>query len=261
MGIVNCTPDSFYDGGRYHAIDAALAHALKLEEEGADLLDIGGESTRPGADPVDERTEMKRVIPLICALQDATQLPISIDTSKPNVARAALQAGASFINDVTGFCHPEMRHIAAESGAEICVMHMQGTPKTMQQETPYYPGGILPTLTHFFEERIEKLISSGVAEEQIILDPGIGFGKTVQHNVEILQKISELKRLGFPILFGGSRKSFITKTIRKPSRELLSATIAVNTIAIRAGVDLIRVHDVQEHRNVIDLLCGVGWIG
>jgi len=249
IGIVNCTPDSFYDGGRYDPVE----QALRLAEEGADILDIGGESSRPGAAPVAESVEKERVLPVIRAIHCQLSLPISIDTYHPAVAEAALEAGASFINDISGLRDPAMRRLAADSGAQVCVMHMHGEPKTMQ-ESPSYPNGVVQTVLDFFARRVDQLLECGVKEEQIVLDPGIGFGKTVDHNVEIVNNLSLFKRLGFPILFGASRKSFMTKILKKPANDLLSATMVVNTIALRAGADLIRVHDVREHRDLIDLL-------
>lgn len=255
MGIINSTPDSFYEGGRDSSVDSAIRHALQMVDEGADLIDIGGESARPGSLPISESEELERVLPVIAALQ--VQIPISIDTTKPAVARQALAAGATLINDINGFRNPEMVEVAAESGAELCLMHMLGTPKTMQL-TPHYPEGLIPTLLHFFEIQVEKLVKQGVHPKQIILDPGIGFGKTVDHCVEIILNIPILKSLGFPVLIGLSRKSFISKIVGKPASELLSATIALNTIALRAGADLIRVHDVREHRELIDLISYLG---
>lgn len=257
MGIINSTPDSFYEGGRDSSIDLAIRHALQMVDEGADLIDIGGESARPGSLPISESEELKRTLPIIAALRDHSPIPISIDTTKPAVARQALAAGATLINDINGFRDSEMVEVAVESDAELCLMHMLGTPKTMQI-APHYPDGLIPTLLQFFETQIEKLVSSGVDPKQIILDPGIGFGKTVDHCVEILLNIPTLKKLGFPLLIGLSRKSFISKIVGKPASELLSATIALNTIALRAGADLIRVHDVREHRELIDLISYLG---
>lgn len=255
MGIINSTPDSFYEEGRDSQIDSAIRHALQMVDEGADLIDVGGESSRPGALPISEEEELERVLPVITALRN--QIPISIDTTKPTVARQALAAGATLINDINGFRNPEMVKVAAESGAQLCLMHMLGTPRTMQL-SPHYPEGLIPTLLQFFETQIETVVNSGVHPKQIILDPGIGFGKTVDHCVEILLNIPTLKRLGFPLLIGLSRKSFISKIVGKPAPELLSATIALNTIALRAGADLIRVHDVREHRELIDLISYLG---
>lgn len=252
MAIINCTPDSFYDGGKHNKAAEAIAYAKQAVRQGADILDVGGESTRPGALPVSVEEELARVVPVIEELV-ACELPISIDTVKPRVAQKALEAGASIINDVSGFANPEMRALAAESQAQIVVMHMQRTPLTMQVN-PCYPDGVIEELLRFFEHRVEELVEEGVAEHNIVLDPGIGFGKSVQHNVTILFELHRLQRLGFPLLIGLSRKSFMTKLLSKPPEDLLSATIAVNTIALLAQVDFIRVHDVQEHRDAIDLV-------
>lgn len=253
MGILNVTPDSFYDGGQWHNPEKAIQHGIRLYEQGADMLDIGGESTRPQAIPVSEQEELDRVIPVIRALKQSIPIPLSIDTMKPRVARAALEAGASFINDVGGLRDPLMQQLAAETGVPVCVMHMSGDPSTMQQN-PHYDEGIIPYLLDWFKKQIDSLLRVGIKEGQIILDPGIGFGKTVAHNVEILHNLAMLKALGFPLLFGASRKSFLAKLLNKPASELLSATLAVNMLAIQSGVNMIRVHDVAEHRDIINLL-------
>lgn len=253
MGILNATPDSFYDGGKYNSVEAAIAQGNKLISEGADLLDIGGESTRPGAEPVPLQEELARVIPVIEALAKTSPIPISIDTKKPEVAAAALKAGAALINDVTGLTDPRMRKLAADTGVQVCVMHMRGTPQDMQN-SPDYPEGIIPHLCSWFEKQIRLLKNDGIQPQQLILDPGIGFGKTVAHNHEILHNLPRLKAIGFPLLIGVSRKSLIVKTLNKPPESLLGATIALNTWAILHGVDYIRVHDVQEHRDAVDLL-------
>lgn len=252
MGILNVTPDSFFDGGKYIDFEAAIARGRQMQQEGADILDIGGESTRPFSLPVTEEEELNRVIPVIKALKDLT-IPISIDTNKVSVAAAALEAGAKVINDVTGFQNPAMRELACSTGVEICVMHMKGNPQTMQQN-PQYPGGIISEIINWFESQINVLIKRGIKEKQIILDPGIGFGKTVADNVEIVQNIPRFKALGFRLLFGVSRKSFLSKILSKSPAELLPATLAVNTLLIHSRVDIIRAHDVREHREIIDLL-------
>lgn len=253
MGILNVTPDSCVDQGRHFEPDLAIQRGIQICQEGADWLDIGGESTRPDAAPVLEEEELERVIPVIKALKKAISTPISIDTMKARVAAQAIEVGASFINDISGFSDPEMCQVAADSQLPICVMHMQGTPATMQQN-PVYPQGVIPALVEWFSKRIDLLLAVGVKSENIILDPGIGFGKTVDHNVEIVHNLHKIKALGFPVLIGLSRKSFLGKIIRKTYPELLPASLAVNTLAILAQVDIIRVHDVVEHRDVIDLL-------
>ncbi|MBA2369237.1 MAG: dihydropteroate synthase [Candidatus Protochlamydia sp.] len=253
MGILNVTPDSSFDQGRWFDFDLALQRGRQIFKEGADMIDIGGESTRPGAPPVPQEEELKRVIPVLQALKKEIPIPFSIDTMKPVVAAEALNAGATFINDVTGFADQEMRHLAAEAGVPICVMHMLETPATMQN-APVYPDGIIPFLLQWFSRRIDLLLAAGVKEGQIYLDPGIGFGKTVAHNVEIVQNLQSIKGLGFPVLIGLSRKSFLGKILQKTYPELLSASLVANTLAILAGVDIIRVHDVAEHRDALKVM-------
>lgn len=252
MGILNVTPDSFYDKGRFANLEAAISRGREMHSQGADIIDVGGESTRPGAAPVSEEQELKRVIPVITALA-GLKTQISIDTRHPKVAQEAVRAGATLINDVTGFTNSEMQKIAKASGVEICVMHMQGNPQTMQHK-PAYPEGVMTHLMNWFHEHIEKLLDIGIKKKQIILDPGIGFGKTVDDNLEIIQNLPVLKSLGFPLLFGISRKSFMSAILDKPSAELLPATLAINALLISSKVDIVRVHDVSEHRQVIDVL-------
>lgn len=232
--------------------NAAFERGKCIFEEGADIIDIGGESTRPGAEPISEEQELARVIPLIKALRAEVPIIISIDTSKPRVAAAAIAAGAQLINDVTGLRHPEMQEVAATFDVNVCMMHMQGTPQTMQSN-PQYPEGVIPHLLKWFEKQITILLKQGIKEKQIILDPGIGFGKTVADNLEILENLPRLKAMGFPLLIGLSRKSFLGKILNKPAPELLSATIAANAFLIMSNVDIIRVHDVSAHRDVINL--------
>lgn len=253
MGILNVTPDSFFPESRTLETNAAIDRALKLQDEGADILDIGGESTRPGSLPVEEKIELQRVIPIIKELTGRLSIPISIDTKKPAVAKAALDAGAHYINDVSGFSNPEMISIAKDYKAEICVMHMQGTPTTMQQN-PYYNSGVIAHLITWFEQKVELLVKNGIQQEKIILDPGIGFGKTVADNLEIIHNLPLIKGLGFRVLLGISRKSFLAKICGQPTELLLPATIAINTVAISEKIDMIRVHDVKEHRIVVDAM-------
>lgn len=262
MGILNVTPDSFFDKGSYFSLEKAVARGKAIYLEGADILDIGGESTRPGAIPVSAQEELERVVTVIKTLHSCIPIPISIDTNKPEVALAAVEAGASLINDISGFQNPEMQDLAASSGVQICIMHMQGTPQNMQKN-PHYSNGVVSFLIQWFEQQLENLTKKGIKEKQIILDPGIGFGKTVDDNLEILQNLPRLKALGFPLLIGVSRKSFMSKILNKSTSELLPATIAMNTLLIKAEVDIIRVHDVIEHRGVIDLVraCSKSSIG
>jgi dihydropteroate synthase len=253
MGILNVTPDSFYKRSCFFEADAAIKRGIDIYEQGADIIDVGGESTRPGSEPVDLQEELRRVIPVIKALSKNVPIPISIDTKKAEVAEAALQAGAALINDVAGFTDLSMQKLAVQSQVSICLMHMQGTPKTMQHN-PVYPEGVVAHLIDFFERQTALLVNSGVAKEKIIIDPGIGFGKTVADNVEIIDNLHKLKDLGFPILLGASRKSFLPKLLNNSKGELLAATVTANIIGIQNGADIIRVHDIQEHRDMITLL-------
>jgi dihydropteroate synthase len=244
MGIVNVTPDSFSDGGIFLEPDRAIEHALELVRDGADLLDIGGESTRPGARAVSAEEELQRVGPVLEGLRDAG-VPISIDTSKAAVAEAALDAGAEIVNDVTALrTEPELAALCAERDCGVVLMHMQGTPRTMQ-ENPAYED-VVDDVRAFLAERIEFATGEGIAEERIWVDPGIGFGKTVDHNLELLRRLGELRALGRPIVIGASRKSFIGKLTGREVDDRLGGTIASSVLALRAGADVLRVHDVAE---------------
>lgn len=257
MGILNLTPDSCYDQGRWFDPlnpDRAIQRGIQIWKEGADILDIGGESTRPGATPVSEEEEIKRILPVITALATEIPIPISIDTMKPRVAEAALKAGAALINDVSGFRDPAMRRLAVESGVPICVMHMRENPITMQ-EAPFYPEGIVPFLIQWFEKNISLLLAEGVNPKNLLLDPGIGFGKSVEDNMHIAKNVAEIKKLGYPVLMGLSRKSFLGKMIGKGYPELLSATLAINLLVTLSGKpDILRVHDVKEHQDMLLIL-------
>lgn len=250
MGILNVTPDSFFAASRC-TIDTAMAKGEQMIVEGVDILDVGGESTRPGSLPVDEKEELARVLPIIQGLKN--KIPVSIDTKKAKVAEAALKAGAAYINDVSGFEDPAMQKLAAETGVPIFVMHMQGTPADMQH-SPSYPKGIIHELSEWFDRRIALLLKAGIQHSQIHLDPGIGFGKSVAHNLEIMHNLPKLKAKGYPLLIGVSRKSFLSKILNKKTEDLLPATIAMNTLALINGADMLRVHDTAEHRAVIDLM-------
>lgn len=256
MGVLNVTPDSFADGKGTFTLRSVLLKARKIIETGADLIDVGGESTRPYAVPVPEEEELKRVIPVLTQLKKISSIPISIDTRKPKVAEAALQMGVSLLNDITGLSDPDMRKIAKNFGVDVCVMHMQGTPDTMQNN-PNYPEGVVPHLLHFFEDRLNTLVKSGIKTSKIIIDPGIGFGKSVADNIDILNQLHLFKRFGCRLLIGLSRKSFLSKILNKPPRDLLPATLAMNTMALLAGADIIRVHDVAEHRDIAHLIAAV----
>jgi dihydropteroate synthase len=243
MGIVNVTPDSFSDGGMFLETDAAVAHGLVLAEEGAAILDVGGESTRPGAAPVSEEEERRRVLPVVERLAAAGHR-VSIDTTKLAVARAALDAGAAFVNDVSAFrFEPGMVGLVAERGVHCCLMHMLGEPRTMQEDPRYED--VVSDVKAFLEERLAFAIRQGVPEERVWLDPGIGFGKTVAHNLELLRRLDEIVAIGRPVVVGTSRKSFLGKLAGgRPEGERLPGTIATNVLALERGASVFRVHDV-----------------
>src|SRR3954468_3452335 len=242
MGIVNVTPDSFSDGGLFLDAEAAIAHGRALLAEGSDILDIGGESTRPGARPVPAGQERERVIPVIEALA-ADGARISIDTTKADVARAALDAGASIVNDVSAFrFDPELPGVVAEAGATCVLMHMLGEPRTMQKDPRY--DEVVSDVKAFLEERLAYAVGEGVPEDKIWLDPGIGFGKTLEHNLELIRRLDEIVAIGRPVVFGASRKSFLGKLTGRQVDERLAGTIAANIIAYERGARVFRVHDV-----------------
>ena len=249
MGILNLTPDSFSGDGLGLNLTAALAQATSFAQAGVDLLDIGGESTRPNAAPVDEAEEKRRVLPLIKALASVTQLPLSIDTFKPGTAKAALAAGAHLINDITGLADPAMQRLAAERGVPVIIMHSRGTPQTMAHLTDY-GGNVLGELESFFEQRLAQLEAAGIAGAKIILDPGIGFAKTAAQNLEILRSLPRLRKLGYPLLVGVSRKAFIGRLVAGPGQasvppsERVYGTAAAIALAIAGGADIVRLHDV-----------------
>jgi dihydropteroate synthase len=244
MGIVNVTPDSFSDGGRFLDPASAVERALTLQAQGAAILDIGGESTRPGADPVAAQEECRRVVPVIEALVSAgVKARISVDTSKAEVTERALAAGATVVNDVTALrAAPEMAELTARAGADLCLMHMVGTPRTMQDDPQYED--VVSDVKRFLEERMRFAIEHGVAEERIILDPGFGFGKTVAHNLELLNRLGELLELGRPVLVGTSRKSFLGKLTGRSTDHRVAGTLATNVLAYERGARMFRVHDV-----------------
>ena len=249
MGVVNVTPDSFSDGGAFEDPAAAIAHGRRLAAEGAAILDIGGESTRPGAEPVPAGEEQRRVVPVIEALA-ALRLPvqISIDTMKLAVAEAAVDAGATYVNDVTAFRHdPELAGLVAARGLDCCLMHMLGEPRTMQRDPRY--ADVVSDVKAFLEERMKAAVAAGVAEERIQLDPGIGFGKTVEHNLELIRRLDELAALGRPILVGISRKSSLGKIMGDPEATTgtTAASVGAAVTAYERGATILRVHDVREH--------------
>ena len=249
MGIVNVTPDSFSDGGRYLDPDAAIKQGARLVEEGADLLDIGGESTRPGAEPVDEAEEIKRVVPVIEGLTAVVDVPISIDTMKASVAAAALDAGASIVNDVSaGRFDPTILPLAAECGVPLILMHMLGEPRTMQADPRY--DDVVGEVWRFLAERADAAVSAGVSPQRILVDPGFGFGKTREHNLVLLKRLREFTCLGYPVLVGTSRKSFIGTTLDLPVGERVEGTAATVALAVSHGAAILRVHEVGPMRRV-----------
>jgi dihydropteroate synthase len=254
MGIVNVTPDSFSDGGLFLEADRAIEHGRLLASEGAAILDVGGESTRPGAAPVPEAVELERTEPVVRALCDhaGPGVPVSIDTSKAAVAAAALDAGAAIVNDVTALqADPELAGLCAERGCEVVLMHMRGEPRTMQ-ENPVYED-VVAEVKGFLAERTEAAVAAGIAEERISLDPGIGFGKTLVHNLELLRRLGELAELGRPLVIGTSRKRFIGGLTGREVTERIGGTVASNVLALAAGADVFRVHDVRAVREALDV--------
>jgi dihydropteroate synthase len=248
MGVVNVTPDSFSDGGEFLDPAKAIAHAHQLIAEGADIVDVGGESTRPGSLPVGAEEELRRVVPVIEGLRGAQ---VSIDTSKREVAKAALDAGATYVNDVTAFrAEPELAGLVADAGADCCLMHMLGEPRTMQDDPRY--DDVVSDVKAFLEARLAFAVSEGVPEDRIQLDPGIGFGKTVEHNLTLLDRLDEIVAIGRPVVVGVSRKSFLGKlTGREVAAERVHATVAANVLALERGATVFRVHDVAPARDAL----------
>jgi dihydropteroate synthase len=249
MGVVNVTPDSFSDGGRFLDADAAVKHGERLASEGAAILDVGGESTRPGADSVSEEEELRRVVPVVERLAGHSR--VSIDTTKVAVARAALEAGATLVNDVSALrFDPGMAALVAETGAGCCLMHMLGEPRTMQEDPRY--DDVVAEVKAFLEERLAFAVAEGIDEERVWLDPGIGFGKTVEHNLELLRRLDEIVAIGRPVVVGTSRKSFLGKLAGgRDEGERLPGTIATNVLALERGASVFRVHDVAENADAL----------
>jgi len=257
MGIVNVTPDSFSDGGDFFDPAAAIDHALCLAAEGADLLDIGGESTRPYSEPVAVEEELRRVEPVVRAVSRQTDVPVSIDTSKARVAEVALDAGAEMVNDITGLTSdPNMTRVVSEASAGVCAMHMQGTPQTMQDEPSYRD--VVEDVYEYLRMRRDALESAGIPREQIALDPGIGFGKTQAHNLSLLSHAGRFHELGCPLLFGPSRKGFLSKVLGDKQGDRTAATIGVALALAAGGVQIVRVHDVRPVREALLLFEAVG---
>ena len=255
MGIVNITPDSFSDGGRYASTEKAIAHAMQLVADGADILDIGGESTRPGATPVSLEEELSRVIPVIEALVGKAGIAISIDTYKPEVMRQAILAGADIVNDVRALQEPGALEIVAQSNAGVCLMHMKGTPQTMQIEPVY--DDVVAEVTDFLQERLLAAESAGIAADRIVLDPGFGFGKRTAHNLALLQDLAAIKALGRPLLVGLSRKSVLGQLLGNDVDERLHASIAASVISVMKGASIVRVHDVKATADALKVVAAV----
>jgi dihydropteroate synthase len=257
MGIINVTPDSFSDGGRFLEPQAAVEHGLRLAAEGAAILDVGGQSTRPGSAPLGEEEELRRVMPVILALAHRTPIPISIDTSKAAVARRAVAAGAQIINDVTALeSDPEMVRVAVDSGAGVCIMHMQGTPLSMQRKPTYT--NVVEEVIEFLERRRDTLVSAGIAAHRIAVDPGIGFGKNLQHNLRLLSQARQLHRLGCPVVVGHSRKRFIGQVLRDEQADRTIGSIGAALSLASQGIQILRVHDVAEVRQAMLLYQATG---
>jgi len=252
MGILNVTPDSFSDGGFFLSREAAVTHALTLVEEGADLIDVGGESTRPGAQAVPVQEELDRVIPVIEAIARAVPVPVSIDTSKPEVMRAAVAAGAGMINDVRALREPDAVETAAALRVPVCLMHMQGEPRSMQHHPVYHDVAV--EVRDFLQARIDACVAAGMPRQHIVIDPGFGFGKTAEHNLELLRRLGELRTFGLPILAGLSRKSMIGALLGLPVAQRLQASVALALIAVQNGARILRVHDVRATREATRML-------
>ncbi|MEA5569692.1 dihydropteroate synthase [Calothrix sp. UHCC 0171] len=252
MGVLNVTPDSFSDGGNFNTIDAAIAQAKSMVDAGVDIIDIGGQSTRPGAEQITLREEINRIIPVLAAVRSLTNIAISVDTTRAEVARAAIASGADIINDISGGTfEPELLKVVADAGLPIVLMHIRGTPQTMQQQRNTDYEDVIAAIISFLEKQITKALEIGIEREKIIIDPGIGFAKNLEQNLEIFRRLPELRTLNCPILVGASRKSFIGHILNQPNpQERIWGTAAACCAAIFKGADIIRVHDVKEMRDV-----------
>jgi dihydropteroate synthase len=254
MGVVNVTPDSFYDGGRYASSAAAITHARRLAEEGADLLDVGGESSRPGSQAVPLEEELARVLPVLDGLRDL-EVPVSVDTTKPDVMRAAIAGGAAMINDITALAAPGAIDAVATSDAAVCLMHMQGEPRTMQADPVY--ADVVAEVREFLAARVAACVAAGIPRDRIVIDPGFGFGKTVEHNLTLLRSLGAIAALGVPVLAGWSRKSSLGRITGRALEERLAASLAAALIAVQHGARIVRVHDVAATRDVLAVLAAV----
>jgi dihydropteroate synthase len=251
MGILNVTPDSFSDGGQYQSAETAVDHALRMIDDGADIIDVGGESTRPGAEPVALDEELLRTIPVICMLASRTDVPVSIDTMKAEVARHAVEAGASIINDVSGLTFDDaMLAVCAGTDVGICLMHMPGTPRTMQSNPCYQD--VVREVTEYLKTRVEICVAAGIDRSRLCVDPGIGFGKTADHNLDLLSAAAQMREtLACPMLIGHSRKRFLSRILGRPVDERTAGTIGVSVAVSQRGVDVLRVHDVAAIRDAL----------
>lgn len=258
MGVINTTPDSFSDGGKFDTLESAFEHAQQLISQGADILDIGGESTRPGSQQVDLTQEQERTVPLIVAIREISDIPISIDTGKPGVMRAAVTAGATMINSIWALQHEDSLQVAADLNVTVCLMHMQGTPGTMQQNPTY--ANVVNEVSDFLKRRIDAALDAGITQENIIIDPGFGFGKTIEHNLLLLNSLSALRQLGVPVLAGLSRKSMIGTILDKPVEQRLYGSLSAAVMAAMLGADIIRVHDVAETLDAIAMVKALGQV-
>jgi dihydropteroate synthase len=256
MGVVNTTPDSFSDGGKYDTLDKALAHASRLVDEGADLLDIGGESSRPGSQPVEAGEEIERTVPLIRAVREISDIPISIDTVKPEVMRAAVDAGAGMINSIWALRQAGELETAAELDVPVCLMHMQGTPETMQRNPVY--DDVVAEVRDFLARRVDAALEAGIRLENIVIDPGFGFGKTIDHNLSLLKNLPVLRELGVPVLAGLSRKKMIGTILDRPVDERLYGSLSAAVMAAMLGADILRVHDVGATVEAIAMVRALG---
>jgi len=258
MGVINTTPDSFSDGGKFDTLDKAVAQARQMIATGADILDIGGESTRPGSQAVDEQQEIARTIPLITAIRQFSAIPISIDTNKSAVMRAAVDAGADIINSIWALRLGDSLQVAAELDVPVCLMHMQGTPDTMQQNPSYQD--VVAEVLEFLQARIDAALTAGIAAHNIIVDPGFGFGKTLEHNLLLLRSLSEFRKLGVQVLVGMSRKGMIGAILGKPADQRLYGSLSVAVIAAMQGADIVRVHDVAETAEALAIVRALGQV-
>ena len=257
MGVMNITPDSFSDGGKFNSLQSASRHAEQLIEQGADILDVGGESTRPGAQPVGLQEEIDRVVPIIEFIKSNFEIAVSVDTSKAQVMQEAVSVGVDMLNDVTALSDPKSISVVAKSQLPICLMHMQGEPRTMQQNPTY--DDVVKDVSLFLSGIVEQCVEAGIKKEKIILDPGLGFGKNLEHNLRLLAAVPELCHLGFPILIGGSRKSLIEHLLERGVDERMPASIALAAQAALNGASIVRVHDVKETVDAIRMVEAVAF--